>query len=237
MKEVLLVAKGVARSFRGTRVLTECSVTVQAGEVLLLLGANGAGKSTLLRILAGLLRPEAGVVERSPLLLERGVSYHAHQLMLYGDLTVAENLQMFAEVSATKQAWSSEARSQTESIQEWGLAPQSNRAVNQLSKGLQARVSLARGFARASALYLLDEPSSALDDATTKHLCGAIYRKVSEGAAFVIATHDLARLASVATRALLLSGGAVVNDSQAPSSEVAAYSVQQTIEHYRELNR
>jgi len=157
--------------------------------------------------------------------------------MLYGDLTAAENLQMFAEVSATKQSWSSGAGGLTESIQEWGLAPHRNRAVNQLSKGLQARVSLARGFARASALYLLDEPSSALDDNTTKHLCGAISRKVSEGAAFVIATHDLARLASVATRALLLSGGAVVNDSQAPSSEVAAHSVQQTIERYRELNR
>ena len=162
-----------------------------------------------------------------------GLSYHAHQLMLYGELTVAENLRLFAEVVGTPGAVE-------EGIQSWGLSAHRDVAVNRLSKGLGARVSLARAFAGKRSLYILDEPSSALDDKTTRELCRVISQKSSEGAGIIVATHDLARLSSVATRALVLSEGVVRCDSGSASlggSLGRAEGVQRAIDEYRGVNR
>ena len=220
----LLSIKKVSHSFQGTPVLRECTSDFHSGEVILLLGANGAGKSTLLRIVSGLLRPESGAIIRGAALRAQGLSYHAHQLMLYGELTVRENLQLFSEISGG-------ARSVGEDLSEWGLSSYQSVSVNRLSKGLQARVSLARGFSGSRAMYLLDEPSSALDDVTSMKLCKMIERKSSDGALVIVATHDLARLASIATRALVLSEGRIRCDSglaapsTAPSSAASSSAV------------
>ncbi len=233
MSEPLLAIRELSRAFQGTPVLRGCSCDIYSGEVILLLGANGAGKSTLLKILAGLQRPGGGSVTQGAALRASGLAYHAHQLMLYGELTVAENLRLFAEVAGTL-------GSQEESIKLWGLSSYRDVPVNRLSKGLGARVSLARVFAGKRALYLLDEPSSALDDKTTEELCRLISQKSSEGAGVVIATHDLARLSSVATRALVLSEGLVRCDSGSASlgaSSGKAEGVQRAIDEYRGVNR
>jgi ABC-type multidrug transport system ATPase subunit len=235
--EPLLSIKKVSHSFQGAPVLIECSSDFHSGEIVLLLGANGAGKSTLLRIVSGLLRPESGTIVRGATLCAKGLSYHAHQLMLYGELTVKENLQLFSEILG-------DVRSIDEDLSEWGLSSHRHISVNRLSKGLQARVSLARGFSGSRAMYLLDEPSSTLDDVTSAKLCKMIHRKSSEGALVIVATHDLARLASIATRAMVLSEGQIRCDSGIaatagtdPVSTAQSEGVLRAMNEYRGVNR
>ena len=97
--QTLLDARDIARRFGARWVLRGASITVSSGEVVGLLGANGSGKSTLLRVLATLLRPNAGSatiagynILREPDSVRRNIGYLAHTAGLYDDLTARENL-------------------------------------------------------------------------------------------------------------------------------------------------
>jgi ABC-type multidrug transport system ATPase subunit len=101
----LLEARGLRRSFGGLRVLRGVDLTVRAGEAVVVAGPNGAGKTTLLRLLAGLMRPEAGEVRLlgRPLRGEgeearRPIGFVSHQSLLYDDLTLAQNLAFTARL-------------------------------------------------------------------------------------------------------------------------------------------
>ena len=101
----LLEARGLRRSFGGLRVLRGLDLAVRSGEAVVVAGPNGAGKTTLLRILAGLMRPEAGEVRvlGHPVRGEdpagrRGIGFVSHQSLLYDDLTLAQNLTFAARL-------------------------------------------------------------------------------------------------------------------------------------------
>src|SRR5688572_17460743 len=100
----LLMARGLRRSFGGLRVLRGIDLTVEPGEAVVVAGANGAGKTTLLRLLAGLMRPEAGEVRvlgrpvRASGEGRRAIGFVSHQSLLYDDLTLAQNLTFAARL-------------------------------------------------------------------------------------------------------------------------------------------
>ena len=130
-----------------------------------LYGPNGSGKSTLLRILAGLQRPVLGSVSfdgsvRHPAdeRLRRRIGYAGHDAGLYGRLTVAENLALFAAL------WGAPDSRVEEVLVEVGLEERARSRVDELSAGLKRRAAVARALVHQPDILLLDEPFATLDD-------------------------------------------------------------------------
>jgi heme exporter protein A len=219
-----LSSTGITKRFGQQRVLQSLSLSFACGEVVLLVGANGAGKSTLLRVLAGLVRPDAGSVSK-PAGWRVGLA--AHHTFLYGKLTVSENLTLYARlVGATDGVLG-------ELVSRWGLAEFLSTPVSALSKGTASKVSLVRALLGNPQVLLLDEPSSNLDQRSTEVLLGAIRTHAQYGVC-VVATHDIFRMQGVATRIVVLERGECVADSGAYASEAIRAEV---IQRYHEANR
>lgn len=221
-----LCVRGISRRFGTTQVFSRISLGFRPGEIVLLAGANGAGKTTLLRILVGLLRPHEGTVEYSAGLR---ACYFGPSLMLYSHLTVFENLKFFAALVGEAL--------DDEFISYWDLEPILHRRVAHLSKGQQARVSLVRTFLASSGAILLDEPTSALDDTQTQRLLDMVVARTRAGAFALIATHDIARVSPVVTRAIILEQGGCLDSQEASQMQTPEEKLRRYIDHYRLQNR
>ncbi|MCV7026803.1 ATP-binding cassette domain-containing protein [Mycolicibacterium novocastrense] len=184
---------------------------VGAGEVLAVLGPNGAGKSTILHVIAGLVRPDDGLVRVGPRVLsdtEAGVHVATHDRrvgllmqdpLLFPHLDVAANV-AFAPASRRPEHWLAQ-------VDATGLA---DRRPRQLSGGQAQRVALARALAAEPDVLLLDEPLAGLDVAAA-----AAMRKVlrdvltRDGRSAVMVTHDVLDVVTLADRVLVLESGRI----------------------------
>lgn len=221
----MLEVKDVTKTFGETQVLKRISLSCAPGDVALLVGANGAGKSTLLRVAAGLSRPDAGTVGRST---DR-IGFLSHHLFLYARLSVRENLKLFASARGATGA--------DDMIERLELSNVVGRPLGELSKGMQARVGIARAFLGHPDLLLLDEPTSNLDEKGTAILLAEIQRRQFETdgrCVTLLATHDLHRVSSIATRAIVLADGKVFSDS---GSGAPPATITRVLDRYREVNR
>jgi ABC-type multidrug transport system ATPase subunit len=224
--DLCLVVEGITKAFDQLKVLRRISLSFACGECVLLLGANGAGKSTFLRLLAGLSRADSGKIESSS---GGAVGFFSQHLFLYGRLTTRENLKLFASLAGHADV--------DLTLKNWGLSSYADTLVQDLSKGNQSRVALARAFLGAPSLLILDEPSSHLDEQGVELLARRIAeaREASQGRMLtILATHDLHRLGKLATRVISLARGEVAADSGPQSSDEER---QRVIDLYREGNR
>ena len=192
-------------------VLAGVDLTVDAGEIVLLQGPNGAGKTSLLRLCAGLLplaRGEGivlGVDLRSNRESVRSrVGLLGHSNGLYADLTVAENVRFWgATVGATPEEIAA-------AMNRMGLAQRLAKVpVGRLSAGQKRRTALACLVARRAELWLLDEPHAGLDAGARDELDSTLRIAARSGATIMVASHELDRAGSLATRVVEVVGGLV----------------------------
>jgi heme exporter protein A len=176
---------------RGERLVFEnLSFRAQAGEALLLVGPNGSGKSSLLRLMAGLIAPAAGrldwdraAVGDDPDAHRARVHYVGHLDALKPALTVAENLAFYAELHG---CGGSALDAALAAFDLEGLAATPARF---LSQGQRRRAALARVLAAPAPLWLLDEPTLGLDDASLGRLAAVLSTHLDAGGHIVAATH------------------------------------------------
>jgi len=175
---------------RGTALLfTRMRLRVDAGRALLVTGRNGSGKTTLLRILAGLTQPEDGTVTlngSTNSTMRAHIGFAGHAAALKDELTVAENLRALAALGG--EAVTSDALSGA--LATVDLASQRDLPARALSAGQRRRVSLARLALLPRALWLLDEPATALDTAGIRVLGDLVAQRLREGGIVVAATHQ-----------------------------------------------
>lgn len=165
---------------RGGRSLFEgLSFRVEPGGALLVTGRNGAGKSSLLRLIAGLLEPDSGAIANPWL-----TALLSSEQALKPDRTVSSELKFWAELDGASSERLVEA---AEALAVTALMPF---RCGQLSSGQRQRVALARIVASGAVLWLLDEPSNALDSASESRLLAAIAAHRGNGGAVIIATHQ-----------------------------------------------
>ena len=159
-----VTARGLARSFASTRVLTSIDLDVERGEHVTISGANGAGKTTLLRILAGLLRPTAGDVtvlggSTDDPRVRRRIGVISHANGLYPRMTAAENIRFWSGMYEAGDG----RRVGAEVLDALGLDPSDARTVSAYSQGMRRRVAVARALAISPDLVLADEPFAGID--------------------------------------------------------------------------
>jgi heme ABC exporter ATP-binding subunit CcmA len=195
----------------GFPVLAGATLTVDAGEIVLLRGPNGAGKTSLLRLCAGLLPivRGRGRVLGFDLTTERGsirprVGLLGHANGLYSDLTVAENVGFWGATVGASPAEIGAA------IERLGLDGRLiGLQVRTLSAGQRRRTALACLVARRAVLWLLDEPHAGLDAEGRDELDAVLRQAASSGATIVVASHELERAGSLATRVVEVVAGQV----------------------------
>jgi heme exporter protein A len=200
-----LVGENLTLERGGRRLIDGLSFAVGAGEALIVTGPNGAGKSSLLRGLAGLLafsaggaRLEGGAAE---LTMAEQLHYLGHADSLKSALTARENLSFWAALLGGG------ALSETQALQRLGLPHVADFPVGALSAGQKRRVALARLLVASRPLWLIDEPTTALDAAAQDLFASAMREHLAGGGLIIAATHAPLGLGSAQT--IRLAGGAV----------------------------
>ena len=197
--DAVLAAEGLVKRYGDREALRNVSLAAARGELVAVIGPNGAGKTTLLSILAGIQPPDEGRVSRVP----REVGWVPQQAALYGKLTVAENLRLFARLEKVPDVDEAVARA----LEQTGLTERAGDELSTLSGGNRQRVNIAIGLLADPPVLLLDEPSSALDPRHRQRVWSFLDRLAEGGTTIVFATHDLAEAARHADRVLVLADG------------------------------
>ncbi len=199
-----------------TPALTDVSLHVPCGERVALIGHNGAGKSTLLKTLAGLLKPQAGMVRlfgnpvgachhRTAYLPQRAdldwqFPVSVQQLVMTGRYV---HLGWFQKPRKTDHERVNVA------LRRLGIEQLAQKQISQLSGGQQQRALLARALVQESSLFLLDEPLNAVDEATRDIVDDVLHEHTQQGGTVLVATHDLGRLSESFDQAIYLREGRI----------------------------
>ena len=218
MAESPLAAKldGLRKTFGPVAALDGISAELPQGLILGLVGPDGAGKTTLIRLLAGLMEPTAGSIEvlsRSPLaeggLTQAEVGYMPQRFGLYEDLSVLDNLNLYANLRALDR----EARRKrfAELLEFTALAPFTDRLAGKLSGGMKQKLGLACALLGSPRLLLLDEPGVGVDPLSRRELWRMVSELVDGGVTVLWSTAYLEE-AERCTRIWLLDRGKLLHD-------------------------
>jgi heme exporter protein A len=201
-------------------VLRELDFHVENGEFVALLGPNGAGKTTFLRILASLSRPTLGEIKiagfRLPTeatSLRRRLGVVMHLPLLYGDLTAEENLRFYAKMYAIP----SMDKRIREVLELVGLTSRCRDLVRTFSRGMQQRLAIGRAVLHNPEVMLFDEPHTGLDQDACTMLDRLLSEVAARGRTVVMTSHDLTRVADLASRFDVLSNGVITASVQRES--------------------
>jgi ABC-type multidrug transport system ATPase subunit len=191
-------ARGVERRYGDKRVLRGVEFDIGADGFLVVTGPNGSGKTTLLRLCAGLAVPTRGELDVS---VERGrIGYLAHEPLVYRELTALENLELYGRLYRVP-----ERRERTGMLLErFGLWEARHERAGSYSRGMLQRLALCRTLLHEPALLVLDEPYTGLDEEGAELLDRELEERRA-GAAFVVATHEPARIERFASARLALA--------------------------------
>ncbi|MCK4578575.1 MAG: ABC transporter ATP-binding protein, partial [Candidatus Marinimicrobia bacterium] len=211
----LLIAQGIGKSFHLRPVLTDVTFSLAAGQITYLIGRNGCGKTTLLKILAGVMRPEAGIASLNGRAMfglggswRREMVYLGHRPIMYQAFTARENIRLAVQLRG--QTWDeSQFR---ELARQYGLGGREDDRIGIYSEGMLKRLGLIRLEMSSWSLAYLDEPGSALDVDGSLILRETFDRWRSQGRSILFTSHDMGWGAAVADRAIMLSGGTVSED-------------------------
>ncbi|MFV0452975.1 MAG: metal ABC transporter ATP-binding protein [Propioniciclava sp.] len=205
-----------------TRILTDISLTVRAGEVVALLGANGSGKSTLVRALLGVIPHSSGSVTLFEDPLGRAtpwsrIGYVPQRRPTTGGIpTTALEVVRSGMLSPQRLRLGSAARALA-ALDRIGMADRARQPVQELSGGQQQRVLIARALGRNPDLLVLDEPTTGVDVETTAAFVTAIEAMRRGGTTVIVVLHETEAFSPVLDRAVILRRGEITHDGEVPA--------------------
>ncbi|MGL6500779.1 amino acid ABC transporter ATP-binding protein [Aeromonas dhakensis] len=217
----LLELNAVSKQFGQHRVLDEVSLTVNPGEVIVILGPSGCGKSTLLRTLNGLEPIQGGDIRFDGELLDANTdwqrlrqrigmvfqSYH-----LFPNLTVLENV-LLGPVQVQKRERAEALLQAEQLLTRIGLWERRHDYPRQLSGGQQQRIAIVRALCMTPQVMLFDEVTAALDPEMVQEVLEVIRDLAGSGMTLLIVTHELAFAQAVADRIVFMDGGHILEQA------------------------
>jgi branched-chain amino acid transport system ATP-binding protein len=230
----LLKVTGISVQFGGIQALSNVDFTVRRGELVALIGPNGAGKSTMMAAIAGMVKPTHGKVVFRDIditdvpphrISTMGIARTFQAAELVRTLTVRENVVSGSAATcglgwcAALAGWPSSKRTQRRlesQADEWlslvGLSKQADSPAGTLPAGQQRLLAIARALATQAELLILDEPGAGLNEVEKRHL-GQVIRAIWQmGKTVVFIEHDMALVAELAQRLLVLDRGCLIAD-------------------------
>ncbi len=195
MLEAILNLSAVSKTFessgRKITALKNVNLDMKVGKVTGLIGPDGAGKTTLMRLVSGLLLPDHGQIEamgidviNDPLAVQSQLGYMPQRFGLYEDLTVQENLDLYADLQNVRHQ--NRKNRYDELMHMTGMNPFTKRLAGKLSGGMKQKLGLACTLIRSPRLLLLDEPTVGVDPVSRRELWEIVYRQVHEAGMSVL---------------------------------------------------
>ncbi len=222
--KIMIKVENTSKSYKGKQAVKELSLSVSKGEIYGLLGPNGAGKSTTLNMLLGFLKPDSGIILLDNIDASLNakeareiIGYIPENVNLYPYLTGIENLYYFCKLAGREY----NTAELSDILSSCGLQKDSqDKKTETYSKGMRQKVGIAIAYAKKAKVYLLDEPASGLDPLASNEL-SVLLKKLSEnGAAILMASHDIFRVRETCSRIGILKNGLLVREMN--SSDVTA---------------
>ncbi|MGC4766276.1 ATP-binding cassette domain-containing protein [Micromonospora sp. DT46] len=218
-------ASGLVKTFGATRAVDGIDLSIPAGSVYGFLGPNGAGKTTTIRMLATLLRPDAGTasvfghdVVRDAVAVRDRIGLTGQYASLDEGLTARENLVLLGRLHGHRPG---DAASRAEELlAAFALAGAADRLVRTYSGGMRRRLDIAAGLVVTPDLLFLDEPTTGLDPRSRSDVWGVVRALVAEGTTVLLTTQYLDEADQLADRIAVIDHGAVV--AEGASSELKA---------------
>lgn len=207
----MIKCTNVAKSFDDKAVLKGISFDITEGQIFGLLGPSGAGKTTLIKILTGQLSFDGGEVITLDKEIEkltgedkRKIGIMMDQFGVYERLSCSDNLKIYADIYGIQYSKIKEI------LQYVGLGGAEKRSASKLSKGMEARLRLARVFMHSPKLIFLDEPTSGLDPKSMQAIHKLIFDKKKDGCTIFLTTHNMEEAAKLCDKVALLNEGEIV---------------------------
>lgn len=225
----LIQVSGLYKRYGRKSVLRGVEMSVEAGQVMALLGDNGAGKSTLLRIISGLAKADRGEILLDGLSLQqvghelrRYIGLVSHAPLLYDSLSAEENLAFFAAMYDIQEP----AARIASILQDVDLWTRRRDPVRTYSRGMVQRLAIGRAILHNPPVLLLDEPDTGLDQSSAQMLHELIQSLGADNRAVLLSTHNLDRAVEWADSVSLLVGGKIVY--QEATAELSSAQLRQT---------
>ena len=225
----MIQAKGICKSFAGKEVLSGIDLDIRPGMIFGLLGPSGAGKTTLIKIITGQLVFESGeltVFGKSVTELtgedkkQIGILMDDHGI--YERMSCTDNLRIFADIYGVPYS------KINETLNAVGLADSAKKPAMKLSKGMRARLRLARVLMISPKILFLDEPTSGLDPMTMRYIHRLILEQKDNGCTVFLTTHNMEEAAELCDEVALLNEGKII-DRGAPEEICRRYNHQKKI--------
>jgi ABC-2 type transport system ATP-binding protein len=228
-----LAIDGLAKSFVGKAAVVGLDLVIPRGQFHALLGPNGAGKTTTLRIVAGLLKPDAGRVRilgydiaTNPIDAKRSLAFLPDEPLLYGKLKPLEYLEFVAglwgiapDISAPR----------AEELLRWlDLWGNTGELIEGFSRGMRQKLALAGALIHDPQLMILDEPLSGLDAAAARQVKDLLVERVRKGYTVVLTTHILEIAERLAERISIIQGGRII--AQGSLDELRAHAATRLVD-------
>ena len=189
--DLVIDVASVRKTFGPIVAADDVSFSVRRGEMFGVIGPDGAGKTTTLRLICGLLAPDAGTVRlvgKDPSRYRRvatsSIGYVSQQFSLYGDLSIDENIQFFAEIHGVRDVEPRRARL----LELTGLAPFRDRLAERLSGGMKQKLALCCTLVHQPPIRVLDEPTTGVDPVSRREFWKLLAEFLGEGLTIVMAT-------------------------------------------------
>ena len=218
MTELALETEGLTKRFGETAAVDGLSFSVRRGEFFCIVGPDGAGKTTTIRLLTGIARPTRGLARifgfdlvRDQGEVKRRLGYFSQKFTLYGDLTVDENIEFFAEIHGVRDFHTR----RNELLAFTRLTPFRRRLAENLSGGMKQKLSLACTLVHTPDILLLDEPTTGVDPVSRRDFWKILLGLLQNGLTIVMTTPYLDEAERGSRVALMHLGRFVVVDTPA----------------------
>ncbi|MDG2319942.1 MAG: ATP-binding cassette domain-containing protein [Rhodospirillaceae bacterium] len=213
----MLEAVDLKKSYGEHEALKGLNLAINSGDIYCLLGANGAGKTTTINLFLNFIDPTGGVatvngidVSEDPLGTKQFLAYIPEQVMLYPNLSGLENIEYFARLGGHDEYSEDDLRG---FLIRCGLqAEAADRRIGTYSKGMRQKVGVAIALAKQAKALLLDEPTSGLDPKASNEFSELLKQLQADGAAILMATHDLFRAKETGTRIGIMREGILMQE-------------------------
>lgn len=242
----MIKVENLSKSYGQLRVLNDCSLTVQRGEVVVVCGPSGSGKSSFVKCLNGIEPFQSGMVtidgqalatqakEAAKLRARVGMVFQHFEL--YPHLSVLDNI-CLAQVHVLKRSRDEAVSKAQGLLKRVGLLDKQQSYPAQLSGGQQQRIAIVRALAMDPIAMLFDEPTSALDPEMIGEVLAVMAELAQEGMTMIVVTHEMGFAKAAADRMVFMDGGAIVEEAETarffadPSSERARLFLSRVLVH------